>query len=220
MPADYLPVMLSIDHPHPELEQWVAQRFEMLNGQRVHIVHKEDLPEDARAVHPEYLLAWLWDVVPKDTQRILHVDTDIVPLRPLPDIPDAPFVAASDCRGYVDRCATRYPVIATSDNFFNEGFFVARRDTQYIFEQLKAFSIYRSVPDTTSGGFLQMPINFLVQSSVDITWLPHACNTIAIDAHPDMSPGIIALHFCVLPNDTNWVIMNTLRTMLGLSKLP
>jgi hypothetical protein len=211
--------MLSIDHPHPELEQWVIDRFEMLNGRHVHLVRKADLPDAARAVHPSYVKAWLWDLVPIDTQRILYMDYDVVPLRSLPEIPDAPFVAAPDAQEYVDRRAVEYPLIAMTGRYFNAGLFVARRDTRPLFEQLKAFAVERTVPDMSRGEFDQTPLNLLTQSTISITWLPHTCNTIALNAEPEMAATAITMHLCGLSMDTRWVVMNVLRTALGMTKL-
>ena len=220
MVIDYLPVMLSVDHPHPELEQWTADRFKLLNGQRVHVIHKDELPEVARTVHVSYAKAWLWDVVPADTQRILFMDYDIIPLHSLPEIPDAPFVAAPEAQEYTDRRAVEYPIIAASGRYFNAGFFVERRDTRPIFEQLKAFAVDRTVSDMSRGEFDQTIFNLLIQATVGVAWLPHACNVIMLSATPEVSTTARAIHLCGLPMDTRWVIMNVLRAILGLSRLP
>jgi len=217
MASDYLPVMLSIDQPHPDLQQWIAERFERLNGKRVHIVERDDLPDVAKEVYGPYRQAWIWDVVPKFTRRVLFVDTDMVPLRPLPEIPDAPFVAARDAEMQIEYMAGLYPSLPC---FFNVGFFVARRDTQPLFDQLKSFAVWNGQDDYTNGEFLQTHFNHIMQSTVGVEWMSHDLNTVMLCADPEMMKTAIAVHFCALPMDTNLVMMNLLRHTIGLDPLP
>lgn len=220
MSVSYLPVMLSIDHPYPELEQWVAARFEMLNGRRVRLIHKEDLVEDAVTAWAPYAFTWLWDIVPEDTERILFVDSDIVPLRPLPELPDAAFVAAPDAQKTVDNRALTFPFFERTGSYFNRGFWVARRDTQPTFELLKAFAVRDGVRDAVGYDFMQTVFNLLIQASHQVAWLPHACNTIMTRADLDLVDHAIGVHFCGMPSRTAWVVMNALRSAIGLSKMP
>ena len=219
MTVDYLPVIMDIDHPHPDLVQWSAERFETLNNRHVHIVRREQFPSSAQAVHKGYLYAWIWDVVPKTTKRVMFLSSYVVPLRPLPQIPDASFVAARDAKGYAEAVGFKYPIVARN-GFFNKSFFVARRDTTPIFDQLKATAVDKSTADPTHGDFGQTPFNLLVQSSLDVTWLPHSCNTILLCSRPEAALTASILNLCALPMNTCLVLMNLFRTALGLSELP
>jgi len=219
MAIDYLPVMLSIDKFPVELEQWIASRFEILNGRRVYIVRDKDLPAAARDIHPYCLQPWLWDVVPADTERILHVDTDMVPLRSLPELPDAEFVAAMDGAAHSARLTAIFPALRQEKLTFNAGFFVANRSLRPAFEQMKQFASSRTSNDPWGGDYLQTIFNFLVQATTKIAWLPHDFNSILLTAEPLQMRTAIAVHFCALPRNTRWVVMNALRTAIGLSKL-
>jgi len=218
MGTDYLPVLFSIDEYPPELEQWVASRFEVLNGRRVHIVRNKDFPADARDVHPYCLQPWIWDVVPKDTERVLYVDSDMIPLRALPELPDDEFIAALDGTPHCKRMADIYPAVAADGNFFNSGFFVASRSLRHIFDQMKFFVSSRKSEDPRHGDHLQTIFNLLIRSATSIKWLPHDYNSVAITATPKMMSTAISLHLCAMPLNARWVIMNALRTSIGLSK--
>ena len=214
MSVNYLPVMLSVDHPHPELEQWVAARFAALNKKEVLVVGRADLPKEALLGHPTYAKAWLWDVVPEHVQRILFFDYDVVPLRALPEIPDAPFVAVPDAQWYIDRMRLTYPFFAKTQYVFNAGFFVARRDTRSIFEQLKSFVVTLGCESPYKETYEQTPLNHLIQSSFDVCWLPRTFHCLAHTNYVEV-PDAYMLHFAGTSGNTRWVIMELLRSILG-----
>jgi hypothetical protein len=214
MPVDYLPVMLSVDHPHPEIEAWVAARFAALNKKKVLVVGRADLPKEALLGHPTYAKAWLWDVVPEDVQRILFLDFDVVPLRPLPEIPDASFVAVPDAQWYVDRMRSMYPFIAKTRHVFNAGFFVARRDTRSVFEQLKSFTVTLGCENPYKESYEQTPLNHLVQSSFEVHWLPRTFHCLAHTNYAEVSDAYM-LHFAGIPGNARWTLMQLLRSILG-----
>jgi lipopolysaccharide biosynthesis glycosyltransferase len=217
MSVDYLPVMLSVAHPFPKLEQWVAERFEMLNGRKVRIIRREDLPPEALRSHAQYAKGWLWDVVPAGTERILYFDFDIVPLRPLPELPDDPFIAVPDGREYVAERTAEHPFFE-GRSYFNSGFFVARSDTCHIFDMLKAFVKTKNPKDTRP--FDQTKLNMLIQSSVGVTWLPRIYNTILLASTPEEGASAAMAHFCGLSRYARWVLLNVMRTTLGMRRLP
>jgi len=214
--ADYLPVMISVDHPYPEIEKWIADRFEALNGTELFIVRRDMLPADALVGHLGWSKAWLWDVVPKTTQRILFIDFDVIPLRPLPEIPDAPFVAAPDAQWFVDKMRMMYPALDKAKHTFNSGFFVARRDTQPCFDQLKTFTVRvgQTEPYILAGD--QTPLNILIASSFDIHWLPATFNCLAHTNYKEVSEAYL-LHLPGMPNPARWSTMHLLRAILGIN---
>ena len=218
MSVDYLPVMLSVAHPYPELEYWVTTRFEMLNGRRMKVIRRSDLPKEALRSHSQYSKAWLWDVVPDDVDRILYFDFDLVPLRPLPEIPDAPFVAVPDAQWYSEAQAARYLLLDDTAKYFNSGFFIAKRETRPAFEKLKAL-VERKHPNDTRP-YDQTKLNLLIQSEYEVAWLPRSCNVIAPSADSEAGEAAINMHLCGLSQSSRWVLMNTLRTTLGMSLLP
>ena len=216
MAVTYLPVMLSINHPHPELEQWVVDRFEALNNRRVFVVRAADLPAEALSGHATYAKLWLWDAVPKTTERILYFDYDVVFVRPLPALPDVPFAACPDAQRYVEQRLEEHVLFQESGNYFNAGLFLAHRSTRPVFEQARAFRETQVVKQTPP--YDQTTLNLLMQSAVGVTWLPHAYNTVMLEAEPAQGAAAIAVHLCGLSRNTRWVVMNTLRTVLGLSR--
>jgi lipopolysaccharide biosynthesis glycosyltransferase len=218
MPVDYLPVMLSVDHPHPEIEAWVAARFAALNKKKVLVVGRADLPKEALLGHPTYAKAWLWDVVPEDVQRILFLDFDVVPLRPLPEIPDASFVAVPDAQWYVDRMRSMYPFIAKTRHVFNAGFFVAHRDTRRCFDQLKSFLVTLGYENPYGTAYEQTLLNFLIQSSFDVHWLPHTFHCLAHSNYTEV-PDAYLWHLTGVPGEARWVTMRLLQSILGIQPI-
>lgn len=213
---DYLPVMLSVDHPNPELEQWVADRFKVLNGKEMLVLHREDLPEEALAGHPAYAKAWLWDVVPDDTERILFLDFDVVPLRPLPALPDAQFIAVPDAAYFVNHMRAQYPFFAKTRYVFNSGFFVAHRDTQPCFETLKSFTVALGYGNPYGSIYEQTPMNHLIQSAVEVHWLPGNVHCLA-HTHYEAAPSACLLHLTGT-RTARWSIMGMMKSVLGLRK--
>jgi len=214
---DYLPVMLSVDHPYPEIEAWIAERFEALNNKKVLVVHAEDLPEEALFGQPTYAKAWLWDVVPKYVQRMLYFDYDIVPLRALPDIPDVPFAAVPDAQWYVDKLRAMYPFFEKTRHAFNGGFFMARRDTRPCFDQLKSFALRTGCDNPYAhvrGADEQTPMNHLLQSTFAVHWLPREFHCL-VHTDYEESAGAYMLHFPGTPSKARWSTMSLLRSILG-----
>lgn len=215
--VDYLPVMLAVDHPHPELEQWVADRFEALNGRKMLLVHREDMPEESLLGHPTYAKAWLWDVVPEDTQQIMFIDFDMVPLRAMPEIPDVPFAAVSDAHWYINHMRSMYPFFAKTRYVFNAGFFVARRDTRSCFDQLKSFVVSTGYDSPYGSTFEQTPLNHLIQSTVDVHWLPRETHCLVHTDYKE-APEACLLHLTGA-RTARWSIMGMLRSILGLAPI-
>lgn len=214
---DYLPVMLSIDHPHPELETWVAARFEALNGHPVHIIRRQNIAETLKALDPAFLKAWLWDFVPSDTQRIVYFDFDVIPLRPLPLLPDTSFAVSTD---WLDERARRmYPSLSAS-HYFNAGLFVARRETRACFNRLKSFALRRDCtsPFVRDGTKEQTPFNQLIQADFDVCWLPRAFNCLAHTGYSDL-PTASMLHLAAVRAGQQWLIMEAVRLALA-NELP
>lgn len=216
MMVDYLPIMLVPDKFPVELAHWLAARFEMLNGKRVRIVEASELPPQAQAVHMQCALAWIWDIAPRDVQRVMVVSTDIVPLRALPELADVAFIAAEGGNHHTKRMMETYPLIHDTQRFFNSRFFIARRDTVEVFERLKAFASSKTANDPRNGDYLQTVFNLLVQSTTKVTWLSHDCNvSVATDPFEHVK-NAVAINLCALDALPKLVVINMLRTVLGL----
>jgi len=213
--SDYLPVMLSVDHPYPDIEEWTAERFKRLNGKEVFIVRRDMLPEAALMGHAAYAKAWLWDVVPKATTRFMFIDFDMIPLRALPEIPDAAFVAVPDAQWWIDTMKKMYPLFARTQRYFNSGFFVARRDTQPCFDHLKAFAVGLGCgKGPYSATYEQTPLNHLIQGTFDVHWLPETFNCMSHTHFAEASEAHM-LHLAGMPNRSRWALMELFKTLLG-----
>jgi hypothetical protein len=214
--ADYLPVMLSMNHPYPDIEKWIIDRFESLNDKEVFVVTQDMLPEEALMGVAPYAKAWLWDVVPKRTTRIMYLDFDIVPMRPLPEIPDAAFAAVADYQLWADRLAVVYPFFERTKKYFNAGFFVARRDTQPYFDQLKLLA---ATKNRFFWNMNEQPLmNFFIQETFDVHWLPETFNCMS-HAHFSIASEAYMLHFAGMNNGTRWTIMALLKAFLGVKPI-
>lgn len=212
--VEYLPVTLSVDHPYPELEAWVASRFAALNKKQVMVVGRADLPPEALIGHPTYAKAWLWDIVPANVDRILFFDFDIIPLRAMPLLPDAPFIAVPDAQWYIDRMRAMYPFFAATRYVFNAGFFVAHRDTRKCFDQLKSFTVKLGFNSPYGSTYEQTPFNHLIQSSFDVHWLPRTVHCLA-HTNYDEAPTACLLHLTGAQLKARWAIMEMMRAALG-----
>jgi hypothetical protein len=212
--VDYLPVMLSVSHPYPELEQWVVERFERLNNKKVLRVTQEMLPEEALLGQPMYAKAWLWDVVPEDTTHILFMDFDMIPLRPLPELPDAPFIAVPDAQWWVDTMKKTFPLFARTQKYFNSGFFVARRDTQPCFEQLKSFVVAQGERSNMVRNHEQTPMNNLIQNTFKVCWLTPIIHCL-VHTHYEEAVNACMLHLAGMPNRSRWAAMALFKMLLG-----
>jgi len=202
--AGYFPIMLAItdDGFKRSVVSRIADRFGKLNGVRPRVITSPPpgVPED---VHPTFYKAWLWDIVPDRVDRIMFMDWDVLPVRPLGEIPDCSFGA---CRGYSDiGPVSKYlPFIRETGLFFNAGLFLAGEVTRPLFDQVKPFACkweYSLLRYADQGMF-----NVLLQDGLDITVLPDDWNyqPAVIGGNYVQEPKM--LHFSAL-GDERWNLM-------------
>lgn len=134
----YYPVMVGMG-VGMEITSVVARamaRFKKLNGVEVHYYSEKDFATPP--VCPNFAKAWIWDLVPESVERILYMDIDTVPVRPIDEIPDVAFAAAHDVAWGAARAAEAWPVLGKQGNFFfSNGIFLAHRSTRESFERIK-----------------------------------------------------------------------------------
>lgn len=114
--------------------QAAAARFEKLNGVKPQVVTREDIGVD---VNKYWYSAWVWDVVPANVEYVMCIDSKVLPVRKLPELPDLKFAAIMDRHDRVSQGMARSEVMRNSGKYFQMHVFVAHRDTRPIFEQLK-----------------------------------------------------------------------------------
>ena len=96
-----------------------------------------------RLHHTMFAKAFLWDVVPKDTDVILWVDADVFQSRPvgLSELPTAPFSAVRDMKTGLEAVRREWPRAHEVPSFFNAGVFVATREAMPVFEDMQHHTI-------------------------------------------------------------------------------
>lgn len=149
-----------------------ADRFAKLNGVRPRM-YMSAPPGAPTGIHPAFYKAWIWDMVPPDVNKVMFIDYDIVPVRPLGELPDCLFGA---CVGPGHGPATGYfPFFKPPRTYLNTGLFLADRQTQPIFNRLKAFSTAYA-KHTLMGINEQVPLNMLIQAELTPLVLPDDWN--------------------------------------------
>jgi len=168
---DYHPVTIAIGDTFRELVQITGDEFERLNGIRPQVITDEDVKGIDYGV-PHFIKAWLWDLVPKNVDRVLFLDADVLPVKPIDSIMDVPFAAVMDIGKKWRMHGIR--ILVRSDIYVNTGVFIATRETQEVFDKLKLFAA--STADAWSNIYEQTILNILLQEKIGITVLPDAWN--------------------------------------------
>jgi hypothetical protein len=180
----YHPVILHTIEDRPGSEQHAlaaAARFEQLNGIKPQVVMRTDTGVN---VNRYWYSAWIWDVVPKDVEYVLCMDSKVLPVRKLPELPELKFAASMDRHDRVNQGIAHSSVVQRTGKYFQMHVFLAHRDTQPVFEQLKAlhddpkFNTYDGKPSDlgfdSRGNFT--PMNELIQSNFPVHELPRTWN--------------------------------------------
>jgi len=86
---------------------------------------------------------WVWDAVPDDVERVVWIDCDAIPIRPLrlSELPEGRFCAVSDVGLSVEIAKEQWPPLRPVTSYFNSGVYFATRETQPIFEQYKCMGM-------------------------------------------------------------------------------
>lgn len=116
----------------------VAKRFEKVNEIETRLLIPEEL--DVPIWSGLWMKPFLWDVVPKDVERIIWFDCDMVAVAPVHDLlppEDTPFAAVEDYEGSVKVATHDCPIVQNLDRYFNAGFFVMNRECIPVFEKFK-----------------------------------------------------------------------------------
>jgi hypothetical protein len=196
-----LAITMAHDESWLELARLMAARFERLNGLPCRILGPEAFARFESPSHsdedrkPTWLKAHLWDEVEPDVERLIWIDADSIPLRPLGPLPDAPFAARLDA-GTVPEKALQMPEWSDLPFYFNSGFFVATRETRPAFERLKTL---RHHPVKGPSGGEQSWLNHCIHRLLPperIAILPSEISYMYVDG--DVPPGAKMIHFAGL----------------------
>lgn len=115
--------------------QRVADCFSELNGIPVRVLQNSDFAgEFLSSAH--FARYYGWQFVSPETEKLIYLDADILPLRPLPPLPDVDFAAAPDHEGTCDKARNNFPILKRVHDYFNSGFFIAGRKTEPLFQSV------------------------------------------------------------------------------------
>jgi len=131
--------------PYLRWARRMAARFDRLNPDLppVRIITDRDVRRmGIRLATPHFVKGWAWDFVPDDADALLWLDSDIVPLAPLGEVPHCWRFAAREDFGGTKEVAARngQPLAAKLAVYFNAGVFVCRRDVRHVVDSLRRFA--------------------------------------------------------------------------------
>lgn len=211
---DYHPVMIALGDVYHELAEVTSGEFERLNGVCPQIITEKDVEGIDYGV-PHFLKAWLWDLVPSSVNRILFMDADVLAIKPIDSIVDAPFAGVQDIGKKWRVNGIR--LLVRSDIYVNTGVFIATRETQEVFNRLKLFAA--SKVEAWSNIYEQTLLNILLQEKIGITLLPEKWNW---QMYYNQKPGMensLFLHFFGAGQPVN-ANLTPLYALAQLNKMP
>jgi lipopolysaccharide biosynthesis glycosyltransferase len=113
----------------------VTARFEQLNDMEVRVMTDKDLHGKFLSSN-HYARYHAWNFVPSDIERIVYFDIDIIPLRPLPELPKADLCATRERDEIFKQYSDWWPVVGRAGMCFNSGLVIATRKTENIFQRM------------------------------------------------------------------------------------
>lgn len=115
----------------------IADRFEELNNIPVRTLTPADVGDiKEKLVYPQFARYYGWNFVPEDVEYMIYMDTDLIPVKPLPELPTEDFSAVSDIAVLNEDVKKQWALFKTAQCYFNSGFFIASRKMKPIFEEV------------------------------------------------------------------------------------
>jgi len=113
----------------------VQHRFGDVNGVPLTVLGHNDIRGLVNLMpHPTWVKAFLWDLLPPDTERIMWLDADMVAASPMGDLPTSdPWMACPDTDNTRNRISGVRALSGIGPMYFNAGFFVATRAARGVF---------------------------------------------------------------------------------------
>jgi len=143
---------------------------------------------------PAWIKAYLWDLAPPDVERILWFDADMMPLRPLGELPRDPFSACPNLMRE-GTLAKQFPILQWWEKeYFNSGFFIATRATEPAFRILKSFMY--NVPRQAWPMYEQSWLNLAIVATLRCYHqLPHTYNW-SVKRHKwEIPDDVLTIHY-------------------------
>lgn len=165
------------DGKYSEFAKAAVKRFQRLNDTEGMVLDIMKLPP--ALPYSPWAKAWIWDLVPKDVERVVWLDADVVPIKSIMDLlPDfeVPFCAVLDSVKGGRQVAEWYDEsVVELPHYFNSGVFVAHRQTEAMFKEWQEAAFVVPQPPHWD----QTPLNKLLAkhfSANSIYSLPPICN--------------------------------------------
>lgn len=133
-------IMVALNLKYPDVMgciKVVADRFTRLNNIPVRIIVDADI-QDLPVVLPDFARYYAWRFVPPETERIIYLDYDILPVGKLPRLPSSDFAAVRERSKLADYAMDTIPVLNEAKIYFNAGFFIAGRKFELICNRVLA----------------------------------------------------------------------------------
>lgn len=175
----------------------IAKYFEKLNEMPLRFIVGTDLRGEFLSA-ASYAKYYAWRLVEPNVERIVYLDCDMFPVRPLPELPAADFAAAPDIAKNFELTAKHWPVIQRAGTYFNAGFFVATRKTEPIFNRMilrQNHIVGSEMPWHVDQSFFNVEVFSAVEAG-DITYesLPKSWNNLILtDPEPVDDPYMLHL---------------------------
>lgn len=206
-----------------EIVRRIAERFERLNNMEVRVIVDQDL--SGKFLSSSYYAKYhAWKQVPSDIERIIYLDTDMLPLRPLPELPDVDFAAAPERKEIYDECSAAWPIIQRTGTYFNAGMLIATRKAEHIFQRMilrQTHSIGGEAPWFGEQSFMNIEVFSAVEAG-EITFqqLPRSWNQlILIDTYEPPPPEAHMLHFAGGHNAKLRIISHAMEQFTNLERM-
>lgn len=200
-PVHGVTVSLNVSPEIDDLTKKIAHRFAVINNMPVTIIQDADL-SGITLSHSHFARYHMWDILPKDVQKVVYFDVDILPMRPLPKLPGADFAAAPESPHHISEACKLWPLFKESGFYFNSGVFVASRSTDLVFK--------RVLDKQTHAGNGKWPwiidqtlFNIEMQAAVKngeitIEQLPREWNSLVVLDQKSEVPEPYMLHFAAM----------------------
>lgn len=170
-----IPTMCYVGGVGKKLFYWAekfVERFRRLNPELPVTIVTEEMIEQFHLKNPRGCKAFLWDLPQSEgAERVIWFDADMIPVKPLGILPGDPantsphaagalFAAVQSAPGVFPLLEEKFPLMANVRDYFNSGFFVARREARCVFELVKAF--FQHVSRSTGSFYDQSWFNLAV----------------------------------------------------------
>ena len=176
-----------------------VKRFEKLNDVEGWFLDIESLPRGLK--HPSWAKAWIWNAVPHDVERVIWIDADVVPVRPIMDVvPDfaIPFCGVRDIDISRQEAEWDQDEVRGLRTYFNAGVFVVHRSTERMFREWQKEAMIGSATQFID----QTPLNLLLAKHFkesEIHELPRDCNWLL--PFGPIPADVRMVHFAGWPNE-------------------